>query len=175
MKQTLLILSFLSLSLLPLSAQQVFQFELESSVRIMRNPNAGFLATRLAFFQNTALIYLQQQSAKSATAATPKWLDNQAYHLADFLAIYHVLLTDESLGEQETPRIKTLFREATLAFPYFEDSDAAALRFVDNPNADTTPFSLDTDWEKAFHSIFDKKETSPYRKQFEDFQRNSKH
>lgn len=141
----------------------------------MRNPHAGFLSMRLASFQHAALTYLQQKMATSSANITPQWLDNQAYHLADFLSLYQVLLTAERLGCQEIERIKALFREATLAFPYFEDSDATALRFVDNPNTDTTPFSLDTDWEKAFHSIYDKKAISPYRQQFEVFQRNSKH
>lgn len=175
MKQTLLILFVLSASLLPLRAQQVFQFELESSARTMRNSHAGFLRMRLAYFQNAALLYLKQQSVANPKEVTPKWLDNQAYHLADFLSLYQHLLTDESLGIQETARIKSLFRDASLAFPYFEDSNSTTLRFVDNPNTDTTPFALDVDWEKAFHSIFDNKNNILYRQQIEEFQRVSKH
>lgn len=159
---------------LMLQAQEVFHFELESSVRTMRNPMVGLVASRVAGFQHCALLYLQSKASHETKATDFKWLDNQAYHLADFLALYQALITDEAISSDEQKSIKAAFKEATLAYPcFFDEDENTALQHVNCVGSDLTPFSLDTDWEKAFHSIFETFHQQNYTRQLEVFQRFS--
>lgn len=175
MKNILALVLFSGLFQLSALAQQIFQFEMESCSRTMRNPMAGLVAARVAGFQHCALLYLQRKAERSSSD-TAKWLDNQAYHLADFLSLYQLLLTSETLSSAEQEQIKTEFRDVTLAHPcFFDEDEATTLQHVNCPQSDLTPFSIDTDWEKAFHSIYETMNNNRFPQQRDIFQRLSHH
>lgn len=155
MKKTLLLLLLPFLTLASLQAQMVYQFELENSARTMSNPMAGFIPMRLATFKNAALVYMQRKADAAITPSHDRWLDNQAYHLADFLTLYYIELTDQNISDVDHDRLKKMFRDATLAHPAFVDPDeTTSLQFVNSTCSNFTPFSLDTDWEQAFDNIY---------------------
>ena len=168
MKKTLLILLLSLLAGVSVQAQTVYQFELENSARTMGNSMAGFVPMRLATFKNAALVYMQRKADAAITPSRDRWLDNQAYHLADFLTLYQIEVTDQNISEADHARLKMMFRDATLAHPAFVDPDeTTSLQFVNSTCSNFTPFSLDTDWEKAFDNIYKalrKKSSSAFAK-----------
>ena len=121
MKKTLLILLLSLLAGVSVQAQTVYQFELENSARTMGNSMAGFVPMRLATFKNAALVYMQRKADAAITPSRDRWLDNQAYHLADFLTLYQIEVTDQNISEADHARLKMMFRDATLAHPAFVD------------------------------------------------------
>lgn len=169
-------LLLLFLHVLPIRGQEIFRMELENSARARRNPLSGFVQSRIACFQHEALLYLQRKAQKDTLTYTNRWLDTQAYFLADFLALYHTERTDETLTPEEHECLKSKFRDASLQSPVFIDPDEATiLKYVNRRCSDTTPFSLDTDWEEAFRTITHALEESRYAHIVRNFQKQPKH
>ena len=142
------------------SAQQVFQFELDNSARAMRSPGSGYVVVRLATFQHCALNYLATKTADRPDHERNRWLDNQAYYMADFLRLYYMQLIDESLTETDHAIWKQSFATASAQAPeFYDDDNPEACAYVNDRSL--TPFSLDTNWEKAFERILQDMMMSP--------------
>lgn len=153
-----------------LSAQHVFELEVANCGRLLRNPNVAYVQQRMAYFQQQALAYLAEHAVDSLPAQRHRVLDEQAYHLADFLRLFHQVRSHTALAEAQQELWVQRFSQASLDCPlFYDDAHPQTLDFITRQTF--TPFSLDTDWEKAFHRIFQQLgQTAETRSIVEQFQ-----
>jgi len=153
MKKFLLFLSFL---LFPaaVKAQEIYHLVMESVNRTLRDSSSGFTMTRVAQFKKTALVYLKDKTLRTMPEMSEELLNTQAYYLSEFTTLYiKVILNSKRTGsERQQNRIK-LFMDASKSNPLFNDTDASVVDVYVQGGNEITPFSLDTDWEKAFREV----------------------
>lgn len=166
---SLLPMRSLSLLLLALScctashAQNIFHSELSQATSIVQQRRGGFVVIRIAYFKQEALRYLQERSSHLDAPQSAIWLDDQAYHLSCFLYLYRQLLCQSEQSYSEREWLLNTFRQATFDHPIFEDEkDTRSQQFVQDQTQHITPFSLDTDWKKAFAQVSRQLQASSY-------------
>lgn len=149
----LLLLSSLVGAMNQVSAQEVYNYVLQSSSRIVDDPTSSFTHTRIAQFKKTALVYLKSKATETMPEVTDSFLNEQAYHLSEFIAFF----IEEVVGETQRSkrdRKKTIinFINASLMNPLFNDDDTETTECYFRDNDELTPFSLNTDWVKAYNA-----------------------
>ena len=83
---------------------------------------------------------------------TVKMLNEQSYAMHEFLTLYMKRLTSTK-KKTERDIIITMFRDASINNPLFNDLDKElVLAYYNNDNY-ITQFSLDTDWIKALEAV----------------------
>ena len=151
MKKCLLLVVFLCSSALSLQAQQVFDIVMDNASRTVNNPTSSFSQVKLAQFKKTALTYMRQQEAADSLIDF-RVLDNQAFYLSQFITLYlkEFIKYSTSADGQQLSSVVKLFIKASLDCPMWNDSDIATTQAYVGDNEELTPFSLDTDWQKAY-------------------------
>lgn len=110
---------------------------------------------KVAMFKVYALDYMSQKSVEVMPDSSAYVLDKQAYALYDFVDFYMNNLSKAKKQQKEV--VMTVFRNASLNNPRFGDTDKDyVLSYVNNTDF-ITPFSLDTDWEKADAEVHNRK------------------
>lgn len=137
-----------------LQAQQVFNMVLENATKIVNSPTADFTATRIAQFKCTALTYLKSEAFKRKPVVTEQFLNTQAYYLSEYLTLFfNQVVTTRNMSEKARKERIMAFAKASINNPLFNDPDKETTRsYIDN-ESELTPFSLDTDWQKAFEEV----------------------
>lgn len=155
MKKVITIL-LLTLSLVPAAAgaQNVYNFVLENAQRTVDNPTVNFTQTRIAQFKVTALRFMRQIGLEKRPGADERWLDVQAYYLSEFLTLFFKeLVSSDQLSSDERKAHILRFTEATMENPLFEQVDEETALAYLKEAGEITPFSLNTDWEKAYNYL----------------------
>ena len=132
-------------------AQEIFNYVLDNATRIVNNPTSNFTQTRIAQFKRTALIYLRNQAIDKRGNVTTDFLDTQAYYLSEFITSF---LTDiMKCGKEDAKsarrNILEIYMKASEENPLFGDNDGETTLSYVKSGEELTPFSLDTDWQKA--------------------------
>ena len=127
---------------------------LDNANRVIGTPTNGYIRTQVAAFQRSALIYMREKTAGMPAVEAGKLLDVQAYYLSEFSErlIGDVFLGKNRAGEKRIGRLRH-YVEATEHHPLFSDPDSVATRVFCRDKETPTPFSLDTDWHKAFQDV----------------------
>lgn len=163
-KFLLLLLVLLSLPAMS-RGDSVFELELECAQRTLYSGRSNYVLLQFAQFQEVALLYLQdkQQHTRDAARINSEWLDVQALNMSDFLSLYYMGFVSDTLTSDEHEVLQQIFSDASLSCPYFYDeNERNVLRFVLPEESRITPFSLDTDWEKAYKKVRKKLTSSKY-------------
>lgn len=150
MKRTAFLFSFFIVCSLS-HAQEVYNIILENATRTVNSPTTGFTQAQIAQFKRTALLYLKRKAFEQSDTVSADLLNTQAYYLNEFLSSFfnEILKAKDQSDEKRKAKI-VLFMQASLECPLFGDTDEeTTLAFVDDKEG-LTPFSLDTDWEKAY-------------------------
>ncbi len=150
MKKVLLLALFISLSVTTVKGQDIYNFVLENATRTVNTPSTNFTFTRIAQFKRTALIYLKSKAHETMSEVTTDFLDTQAYCMSEFITLFFdEILKDSKLSPEARKDKIYMFMDATVMNPLFNDPDReTTYAYIDDGN-ELTPFSLDTDWEKA--------------------------
>lgn len=119
---------------------------LQSAIRIVNNPTSNFTATRVAQFKRTALVYMHTKAFEKSDSVKSTFLDTQAYCLSEFTTLFFNEILRVQ-GAERKERIYT-FMQASRENPMWNDPDRETADSYILAN-ELTPFSLDTDWEKA--------------------------
>lgn len=151
MKKTIiaLIMGFCGTTLQGFS-QEVYKMVLQSATRVVNNPTSNYATTSIAQFKRTALTYLRDKAFEKSDSVSAEFLDTQAYYLAEFTTKY---ITDITTLQGSALKNRVLqYTAATHEFPMWNDPDKETTEsFI--IAGELTPFSLDTDWEKAYSKI----------------------
>lgn len=124
---------------------------LDNATRIVNSPTSSFLNTQIAQFKRTALIYIKSKAFERTDSVPAKFLNTQAYYLTEFLNLFFAeMIKIKDLPEKARKQRILRFMDASACNPLFHDTDEeTTLSFVEN-GGEVTPFSLDTDWQKAY-------------------------
>ena len=147
------IIFFFFLSALPLcvNAQKVFNLVIQSADRTISDPNSSYAMTQMAQFKKTALVYLRNKAFETQPEVKEAFLDEQEYYLSEFISLYvnELLKTKELTKKEQKEKVK-MFMQASSSNPLFNDTNTEVSESFIISGNELTPFSLDTDWEKAF-------------------------
>lgn len=151
MKKTLLLITIFLCGSAAAAGQEVYNYLLESSTRIVCNPGSSFTQTRIAQFKRTALVYMKSKAFEVMPRVTDQFLNTQAYYLSEFLALFFdEVLRDKKLSASRRKEKIYMFMDASKSNPLFGDTDAETTDAFILDSDELTPFSLDTDWQKAY-------------------------
>lgn len=134
-----------------LKAQEVYNLVLNNATRIVNNPTCSYTQIQIAQFKRTALIYMKAKAFEETDSVPSSFLDTQAYYLSEFVTLFFndVVMSKRLSVEKRKERIM-MFTDASISNPMFDDADKdTTLAFI-NDGGELTPFSIDTDWQKAY-------------------------
>ena len=114
--------------------QEVYNYVLNNAIRTVQSPTSGFTQTRIAQFKQTALTYLRKKATETMPEVTDQFLNTQAYYMSEFI---------------------TLFFDASKSNPLFDDTDTETTDSYILEGNQLTPFSLNTDWPRAYAAAKD--------------------
>ena len=136
------------------NAQEIYKIVYRNAEQIVNDPNSGVTKARIAQFKVSQLTYLYQKAFETMPEVTDRFLDTQAYYLTEFMALYQAELVKSS---KETPEERAkkvmIFLDATVSNPLFNDTDEETIYAYIKEGTELTPFSLDTDWQKALAAV----------------------
>ena len=136
------------------NAQEIYKIVYKNAEQIVNDPNSGVTKARIAQFKVSQLTYLYQKAFETMPEVTDRFLDVQAYYLTEFMSLYQAELVKSS---KETPEERAkkvmIFLDATVSNPLFNDTDEETIYAYIKEGTELTPFSLDTDWQKALAAV----------------------
>jgi hypothetical protein len=153
MKTLLLTLLFATFTLGG-SAQEIYKLVFESAKTTLENPATSLTKAKIAQFKISQLTYMYQKAFETMPEVTDRFLDIQAYYLSEFLTLYQAdLVKSSNLSAEERAKRVMIFLDATVSNPLFNDKDEETIYAYIHEGTELTPFSLDTDWEKALAAV----------------------
>ena len=151
MKKALLLVAIFLFVSAAAAGQEVYNYLLESSTRIVCHPGSSFTQTRIAQFKRTALVYMKSKAFEVMPCVTDQFLNTQAYYLSEFVTLFFdEVLRDKGLSASRRKEKIYMFMDASKSNPLFGDTDAETTDAFILDSGELTPFSLDTDWQKAY-------------------------
>ena len=145
MKKFIVTLFALALGVSQMPAQQVYTYAYESANKVVSNPKSKSVLVDIARFKLAALGYMRSKKHDA------KFLDTQAYYMSEYITLYMQEM-NKGKDKKRSAFIMKTFMETSLGTPMFNDKNYATVRAYVS-GKDITPFSLDTDWEKAFIAV----------------------
>lgn len=153
MKTYLLSLIFAACSLCG-SAQEIYKLVYESAKNTLENPATPLAKAKIAQFKISQLTYLYSKAFETMPEVTDRFLDLQAYYLSEFLTLYQEdLVNSINLSAEERAKRAMIYVDATVSNPLFNDTDEETIYAFIQEGTELTPFSLDTDWQKALAAV----------------------
>ena len=151
--QRILLIYIFSLTTLAGYSQGVFKMMMENADRTINNPSSGYALTSIAHFKKTALIYMKNKVIEQQKPDAGNLLDTQAYYLSEFTKFYiDELIKSKSQTPEKQKETILQFVKYSKDNPLFFDADSETTdTYISEPQT-LTPFSLDTNWEKAFET-----------------------
>lgn len=147
MRKTILFLGFLAFCSVNTQAQEVYNYLVKKATEKINSPYTNDYELKKYEFELTALNYIKNYAFKTNRSITTTFLDEQAYYLDCFILAYM-----KQSSNRDKNQIKN-FISASLENPLFNDSDAATTQAYINEEGSLFPFSIDTDWIKAYQTI----------------------
>lgn len=154
MKHFTLLLFFMGCTL-HISAQDIFNTILQDSKKVINDTTSNVLLAKIAQFKYTTLQYIKKKSFEGKEDVTKEFLDNQAYYMSEFLStFFKSALLNTSLTKSEKKSRIMSFIDASGSNPLFEETETDIVNaYVESNESQLTPFSINTDWPKAYAAI----------------------
>lgn len=135
-------------------AQELYNEVLNKAEAVVNNPKSDEVSIKVNHFKSTALRYTRNMALKTMPEVTTRFLDIQAYYLNDFLSRFFAdLVTVQDSDERTRKEHIIMYVNASVGNPLFDKADAETAESFINDKDNLTPFSLNTDWEKACLAI----------------------
>ncbi len=147
----------LCLTIAPATAkgQDVFNQVVDKAKDTIDDPQADPFLLSVAQFKFTAMQYLCTTAIKrNGGGVSADLLDRQAYGMNHFITSYFAELAKLQNGSDSQQKdVMKKYWKASAENPMFNDPDKEKTEAFLNDRDCITPFSLDTDWEKADAAI----------------------
>ena len=156
MKKIMLMAVFLLATVQGFS-QEVFNRMYASATAVLNDPASNEAKTKLNYFFLTELNYLRSTAEQRMPEVTTTFLDTHAYYLSEFVTSFFQQVSAAHRVSAECQHgVVMSYVNATIENPLFGDTDKEKVHsFLHDPQY-PTPFSLDTDWEKAYREATQK-------------------
>ncbi len=159
MKKILLFACLSIMAILPCHAQKVFNAIYESSNKTLNDTKEDVSVRKIALFKVDALTYLNTKTMEEMSDSTrelkPEDMmdiiarrDSQAYYMYDYVNLF-IKEYSRAKKEKEKENIMKMFRDASINYPLFNETNRDFVLAYYNRDDFLTQFSLDTDWVKA--------------------------
>lgn len=136
------------------TAQEIYKIVYKNAEQLVNNPTTSLTMAKIAQFKLSELTYLRQKAFETLPEVTDRFLDVQAYYLSEFMSLYQAELVKSTKETAEARAKKVMiFLDATVSNPLFDDKDEDTIYAYINAGTELTPFSLDTDWQKALAAV----------------------
>ena len=136
------------------SAQDIYKALLSDAKKAAEDTKSNPTLRKIAQFKRVGLEYIKEKAFKSDKEVTVKFLDDQAYYLNQFVASFiRDVLVNTTLTKAAKKKRIMLFIDASGSNPLFNDPDREVADAYVTTEGQLTPFSLDTDWMKAYAAV----------------------
>jgi len=154
MKKLFILISLVVGLSVPASAQEIFNALLKEAKAVVNNPNSNVTLAKIAQFKCTGLQYIHDKAIESKQQVTTKFLDDQAYYMNQFInSFIKDALVNTTLSKGDKKKCILFFIDASGSNPLFNDPDKEVVHAYVTSGNQLTPFSLDTDWVKAYAAV----------------------
>lgn len=154
MKKSLYVILLFALLPMTMSAQDVYNYLLDATTNTVNNPTSTYTQVRIAQFKRTALVYLKRKALETMPEVTEQFLNKQAYYMSEYVALFFdEILKGKKDNEQKRMAKIYLFMDTSKAYPLFDDPDTDMTDSYIIEGNELTPFSLNTDWQKAYGAV----------------------
>ncbi len=151
MKKIVLILAVALLSYVETNAQTYYNLVRETATKVVNNPNSSQEMIDINQFEITALNYMIAGFLKRGIEHHPYFYDIQAVYLKSFVDDFlGYLIAARKISSTKRKQVVDCFKNASLKCPMFNDNDKRTCQVYMRDANSLTPFSLDTDWDKAY-------------------------
>lgn len=154
MKKLFIILALVCMSVLSISAQEIYDEvrRIEKEAKAFANDTKNNLeARKIATFKYDAIYYLVDKASQEPLFSEYE-LGVQTNAMIEFVNLFVSKLSTLKKNKDKD-MLKAVFRTATINNSLFNDVDKEVIySYVDNENF-ITQFSLDTDWPKALAEV----------------------
>lgn len=151
MKKMIFLLAFVTAGIAQLNAQSLFKTVYDNAIAVVNNSDSSDERIQIHQFEVTVLNYMQTQVQKRDLKKDDYFFDSQAVNLKSFVDDFLFYLNKARMtAPAKRADVINCYREASLKNPLFNDLDKERTMCYVNDTKTYTPFSLDTDWEKAY-------------------------
>jgi hypothetical protein len=151
MKKILLSMLVLMASATGIQAQSLYNTVHERATAIVNNPASSDEEVQINQFKVTALNYISMMVKKRGLAKDTYFFDSQAVNLSSFITDFQANLEKaRAISPAKRTEVLKIYTDASRYNPLFKDTDKEKVNCYVDDKRTLTPFSLDTDWEKAY-------------------------
>jgi len=133
------------------NAQNLYKKVFNNAISVVNNVASNDQQIQINQYKITALNYITNQVKKRKLEKDSYFYDSQAVNLASFITDFETnVIKARSISTEKRLEVIACYRDASLSNPLFNDSDKETTYVYVNDKQTYTPFSLDTNWEKAY-------------------------
>ena len=151
MKKLLLLLALMTVGFGQMQAQEVYNYLVKKATEKVNSPYTNEYELKKYDFELTALNYIKNYAFKTNRSITTSFLDEQAYNLDCFVLAY--MMQMQKTASQDKLKVARAYIDASLNNPLYNDPDTSTTQAYIEEKGSVAPFSLDTDWIKAYQQI----------------------
>ena len=134
------------------SSESLYEKVYKDASEKVNDPNASVETIEINQFKVTVLNYIGQQVESRKLQKDSYFYDSQAVNLKCFVDEFIINVTKaRAISTEKRLQVIGIYRDASLNNPLFGDTDKDRTYCYVNDTKTYTPFSLDTDWEKAYN------------------------
>ena len=134
-----------------MNAQTLYKKVHDNATAVVNNVASNDQQIQINQFKVTALNYISNQVQKRNQKRDSYFFDAQAVSLASFITEFETnIIKARAISTEKRLAVIKCYRDASLQNPLFGDNDKETTLCYVNDKQTYTPFSLDTDWEKAY-------------------------
>lgn len=139
------------------NAQNLYKKVFDNAISVVNNAASNDQQIQINQYKITALNYISNQVKKRKLEKNSYFYDSQAVNLASFITDFETaIIKARAISTEKRLEVLACYRDASLSNPLFGDDDKETTYVYVNDKQTYTPFSLDTDWEKAYDQATEK-------------------
>lgn len=151
MKKIITLIAIIISGTTHISAQELYKKVYESAIEVVNNAESSDEQIQINQFKVTALNYMTSQIKKTGQEQDSYFYDSQAVNMVSFITDFESnVMKARAMSTAKRLQVIEIYRSASLMNPMFNDADKEKTYCYVNDKSTLTPFSLDTNWEKAY-------------------------
>ena len=151
MKKIFFILSMLCFAWGNTNAQSLYKTVRDKANKVVNDLTANQDNRDVNQFKIMTLNYIVAQVSKRGINKDGLFYDSQAVSMTSFVDdCFFYAMKAGKISAAKKKQVLDCYKNASLAFPMFNDPDKKSTQMYVRKENTFTPFSLDTDWDKAY-------------------------
>ena len=151
MKKFLLLFGIMLCAISNIQAQEVYNYLYKKATEKVNSPYTNEYELKKYEFELTALNYMKNHAFAINREITTTFLDEQAYNMDSFILQYMKQM--QKTAKDDKLKVARKYIDASLNNPLYNDPDKETTQAYIEEKGSLIPFSIDTDWIKAFEQI----------------------